>query len=229
MATKYAIALVAVAALCLIAAPAFSMPSDKGAPGFRHEGNCPMMNNLTVEEMGNMTLGELKEMQRSSFNNSVPCPTAGENCSRGFMKEDGSMMPMNGMHIGDRMQMGERDGRMDGFGPNDGFSGRQDNDGRRYGRQADGMIGHAPLLLLADDLTVEILNNMTLNEIRQLQEKKMQEMDNMTLNEIKELKDQKMQERNNMTLNELRVEHENMRQISRILQGGRSFSCAGMA
>jgi hypothetical protein len=91
------------------------------------------------------------------------------------------------------------------------------------------MMGHAPLLLLADDLTVEMLNNMTLNEIQELQEEKMQEMDNMTLNQIKELKDQKMQERDNMTLNELREEHKNMRQISQILQVGRSSSCPAMA
>ena len=68
------------------------------------------------------------------------------------------------------MQMGERDGRMDGPGPMGEFSGRHDNEGRGFGREADGMMGHAPLLLLADDLTVEMLNNMTLNEIRDLQE-----------------------------------------------------------
>ena len=230
MATKYAIVLVAVAALCMLAAPAFSMPSDKGALGFRHEGNCPMMNNLTEEEVGNMTLGELKEMQKQYFNNSAACPAAdaGGNCSRGFIKANDSMMPMKGIHMGERMQMGEREGRMDGFGGKDGFSGRQGDEGRRSGREADGMMGHAPLLLLADDLTVEMLNNMTLNEIRDLQEEKMQEMDNMTLNQIKELKDQKMQERNNMTLNELREEHKNMRQISQILQVGRSFSCQAL-
>ena len=231
MATKYAIVLVAVAALCMLAAPAFSMPSDKGALGFRHEGNCPMMNNLTEEEMGNMTLGELKEMQKQYFNNSAACPAAdaGGNCSRGFIKANDSMMPMKGIHMGERMQMGERDGRMDGPGPMGEFSGRHDNKGRGSGREADGMMGHAPLLLLADDLTVEMLNNMTLNEIRELQEDKMQEMENMTLNQIKELKDQKMQERNNMTLNELREEHKNMRLISQILQVERSFSCQALA
>ena len=44
---------------------------------------------------------------------------------------------------------------------------------------------------------------MTLNQIKELQQKKMQELGNMTLNEINELRQKKMQAQNNMTLNEL--------------------------
>src|SRR5512136_1563434 len=67
------IALIALAAVCLLAAPALCMPMDDG-PG--RQGGCGMfapLNNLTVEEMGNMTLGELKEMHRQAMNNTTAC------------------------------------------------------------------------------------------------------------------------------------------------------------
>src|SRR5512143_3394271 len=55
-------------------------------------------------------------------------------------------------------------------------------------------------LLLADDVTEEDLNNMTLAEIKELREQKMQELQNMTPAEIQELRAQKVQEFENMTL-----------------------------
>jgi hypothetical protein len=61
-----------------------------------------------------------------------------------------------------------------------------------------------------DDLTADELNNMTLNQIKELQQKKMQELGNMTLNEISELRQEKMEAQNNMTLNELMAMRGNM-------------------
>ena len=61
-----------------------------------------------------------------------------------------------------------------------------------------------------DDLTADELNNMTLNQIKELQQKKMQELGNMTLNEINELRQKKMQALNNMTVNELMAKQGNV-------------------
>jgi hypothetical protein len=43
-----------------------------------------------------------------------------------------------------------------------------------------------------DDVSEEDLNNMTISEIRDLGEQKLQELENMTLSEIRELRQQKM-------------------------------------
>ncbi len=61
-----------------------------------------------------------------------------------------------------------------------------------------------------DNLTVDELNNMTLNQIKDLQQKKMQELGNMTLNQIREMNQKQMQAQNNMTLNELMAKQGNM-------------------
>ena len=74
-------------------------------------------------------------------------------------------------------------------------------------------------MLLIDDLTVDDLGNMTVNQIKDLSEKKMQEMENMTLNQIKQLQEKKVAQRDNMTLNQLKEENKNMRQIAEILEG----------
>jgi hypothetical protein len=78
------IALIALAAVCLFAAPALSMPMDNGSGRLGHGGMFAPMNNLTAEEMGNMTLGEMKEMQRQAWNNTTACQAKepGQNCSQ---------------------------------------------------------------------------------------------------------------------------------------------------
>jgi hypothetical protein len=196
---KLKIALIAMAAVCLLVAPAFSVPSDKGAAKDRQDGKLCMMGNVTPEQMGNMTLGELQEMRQQAWNNSTVCPAgkAGQNCSQ----------------KGDRM-MG-RDGRMrDDAGKNGAFSGR-DSGESRHG-MGNGPMGNGPmgnglsLLMQMDNLTVDELNNMTINQIKELQQKKMQELGNMTLNQINELRQKQMQAQNNMTLNELKAKQGNM-------------------
>lgn len=180
---KSKIALIALAAVCLLMAPALSVPSDRGAFKDMQDGKLCPIGNMTPEEMGNMTLGELNEVRQQAWNNSTAYPAGneGQNCNQ----------------MGNRKMA--RDGRMGGYaGKDEAFSGRNSGESRL------GLMGNGlPLLMQMDDLTINELNNMTLNQIKELQQKKMQELGNMTLNEINELRQEKMQAQNNMTLNEL--------------------------
>lgn len=215
------IALIALAAVCLSAVPALSMPMGNN-PGFMgHGGKFPLMNNLTAEEMGNMTLGELKEMQRLAWNNTTAClvKEPGKNCSQ-WERNANASLGMKG-DCKEKMGMGDNK-RMDGpmkdekSGCMGAFSGK-DDDSIRCDKAPQGMASASPILLLMDDLKVEDLGNMTINQIKALSEKKLQELDKMTLNQIKLLQDKKMQERENLTLNQLKEENKNMRQMAEIL------------
>ena len=81
----------------------------------------PLMNNLTAEEMGNMTLGELKEMQQPAWNNTTACPAKepGRNCSQ-WGRNANESLGMKGKGMGE-MGMGDNQMR---DGPMDGMSGR---------------------------------------------------------------------------------------------------------
>ena len=72
---------------------------------------------------------------------------------------------------------------------------------------------HGGWLLLADDITEEELDSMTLAEIKDLKEQKVQELQNMTPAEIRELREQKReqmrQELENMTISEIRDMRQN--------------------
>jgi len=202
------IAMIALAAVCLFAAPALSMPMDNGPGRQGHGGMFAPMNNLTPEEMGNMTLGELKGMQRQAWNNTTGCQfkEPGQNCSQWGRNANASL----GMKVKCMGEMGRG-----------AFSGKDDKSGR-CDRAPQGMAKASPILLLVDDLTVADLGNMTVNQIKDLSQKKMQELDNMTLAEVKLLQEKKVQERDNLTLNQLKEENKNMRQMARIL-GGAGF------
>ncbi|OPX79360.1 MAG: hypothetical protein A4E45_00638 [Methanosaeta sp. PtaB.Bin039] len=60
---RFAKLLMTLAAVCLLAAPAFSMPWGAGGMGPRA---CAAFGNLTQEEMNNMTLAELKSLQQEN-------------------------------------------------------------------------------------------------------------------------------------------------------------------
>jgi hypothetical protein len=210
------IALVALAAVCLFAAPALSMPMDNGSGQLGHGGMFAPMNNLTAEEMDNMTLGELKEIQRQAWNNTTDCQAKepGQNCSQ-WGRNANASFGMKGKGMGDNQKRGgpmmdEMSGRM-GL-----FPGKDDNSGR-YDKSSLGMRGASPIMLLVNDLKVEDLGNMTINQIKDLSEKKMQELDNMTVNQIKQLQEKKVLERDNLTLNQMKEENKNMRQMAQIL------------
>jgi hypothetical protein len=246
MNSKYVFAMAALAALCLFVAPALCLPGDSGG---KNGGVCPMMAslNLTPEEMGNMTLGELKELEKEARNSSASCPSGqrADNCNGSAMGKDASCGP-NG-----KMQMGGRDGGRDGFGNQDGRmmgdgKGPMNNAGngpnmnapcnnsarsmdgsagmfgmngeKRDGKHSgdNGIFGSLSLLLWDGNITMDQLNEMTISQIRELKQSKMQEMDGMTLNQIDELREKKKQEMNNMTMDDLSAKKESIRQISRI-------------
>lgn len=202
---KFKITLIAMAVVCLLMAPAFSAPPDNGAARDQQHGKICSMENITPEQMGNMTLGELREMRQKAWDNSTPC-------SAGNAGQDGS-----------KMENHERPcGEMRGdAGKNEGNNFRDFDGSRPYGPD-HGPDGHGfQLLLRMDNLTVDKLNNMTLNQIKDLQQKKMQELGNMTLNEIRELNQKEMQARNNMTLNELHAKEGNLPGMGRFMDEGR--------
>jgi hypothetical protein len=173
--------------------------------------------------MGNMTLGDLKEMRHQAWNNTTACfaKETGSNCSQ-WGRNANESLGMKGKGMGEMsMGMGDnqmRDGQMDGMsGRMGGAMHGQDDKSGRCDKASMGMRGASPIMLLIDDLTVDDLGNMTVNQIRDLSEKKMQELDNMTLNQITLLQEKKVQERDNMTLNQLKEENKNMRQMAQIL------------
>jgi hypothetical protein len=188
---KFKITLIAMAVVCLLMAPALSAPTDNGAAKDKQHGKICSMANITPEQMGNMTLGELREMREQAWGNST-AGTAGQNCS----------------------QMGNHRNNF------------RDFDGSRSYGPDNGPDAHGfQLLLRMDNLTADKLNNMTLNQIKDLQQKKMQELGNMTLNQIRELNQKEMQAQNNMTLNELRAKEGNMPGMGRFMDEGRFHGC----
>jgi hypothetical protein len=202
---KFKITLIAMAVVCLLMAPALSVPSDRAAAKDKQDGKLCSMANITPEQMGNMTLGEIREMRPQAWGNSTACNAgkAGQNCS----------------------QMGNHTmayGKMRGNAGKNSANNFRDFGGSRSFRPNYGPDAHGfQLLTRMDNLTVDKLNNMTLNQIKDLQQKKMQELGNMTLNQIRELNQKEMQAQNNMTLNELRAKEGNMPGMGRFMDEGR--------
>ena len=64
--------------------------------------------------------------------------------------------------------------------------------------------GYGDAFLLMDDLTEEEIENMTLAELNELRQQKMDEFRNMTAEEIEALREEKRAEMENMTLAELK-------------------------
>ena len=202
---KFKITLIAMAVVCLLMAPAFSVPSDRAAAKDKQDGKLYSMENITLEQMGNMTLGEIREMRQQAWGNSTACTAgkAGQNCSK---------MGNHTMAYG----------KMGGNAGKNSANNFRDVDGSRSFRPNYGPDVHGfQLLMRMDNLTVDKLNNMTLNQIKDLQQKKMQELGNMTLNQIRELNQKEMQSQNNMTLNELRAKEGNMPGMGRFMDEGR--------
>jgi hypothetical protein len=195
---KGKITLIILAIVSILMAPALSMPQDKGPSNTKHFGMQLLANNLTEEEMNNMTLGELHEMRQKTWNNET-CPfkeqrqnQSGEGCRK--MERSEFMR-----NCADQRDNPDQNGAFRG---ND----RNGNNGER-----------SLMLLLIDDLKVDKLNNMTLNQIKDMKQQKMEKLNNMTPNQIKELQENKIQEQNNMTLGELRTKKQELHQIAIIL------------
>lgn len=233
------VALIALAAVCLLAAPALSMPMGDGSCRPGHGAIFDLKNNLTPEEMDNMTLGELKEMRTESMNQSQFCPAGDRNCSQncrgangqmggngpnGKMGENGPNCQMDRNGPNGKMMGGNGpNGQMGENGPNGKMIGRDGTQsGRCQGAGPDDGMGRNmmrgnPAGLLMEDLNVEDLSNMTVAQIRDLIQTKMLELDNMTLSQIKQLKLERMQKRENMTLSELKEENGKRQEMAGIL------------
>jgi hypothetical protein len=141
-------ALIALAAVCLLAAPALSMPMGDGSGRLGHGAMFELKNNLTPEELDNMTLGELKEMQRESMNQSQ-CAGGNKNCSQDCRGPEARMMGKDGQNgqmmkgDGSNCQMMGRDGQngqmMKGDGSNCQMMGRDGQNGQMM--RGDGSNG----------------------------------------------------------------------------------------
>ena len=77
-------------------------------------------------------------------------------------------------------------------------------DGCNASLQRGGFDGPHNWMLLVDDATRENFDNMTLNQIKQLQEEKMAQLNNMTLAQIDELRQKQMEKLGNMTLAQIK-------------------------
>jgi hypothetical protein len=155
------IALIALAACCLLAVPSLGTPMD-GCPG--RQGQCVMfapLNNLTAEEMGNMTLGELKEMRLAARNNTTAClATETGRCCGQWEKNSNESQ---GMRRASPITLLIDDLTVEDLGN----------------------MTVNQIKALSDKKMAE-LDNMTLAEIKLLQDKKVQERNNLTLNQLKE-------------------------------------------
>lgn len=236
------LALIALAAACLLAVPALSMPMGDGTCQQGHGAMFDLKNNLTPEELDNMTLGELKELQKESMNQTHFCPAGDKNCSQDGkgpgdrMERDGQCSQMMGRD-GQGAQMMGRDGQCCQMMGRDGqccqMMGRdgqgaqmRERDGSQSCRfqgacSEDGagrnMFRGHPAAMLMGDLNAEDLNNMTVSQVRDLIQTKMQELDNMTLSQIKQLNLENGQKMENMTLSELKEEKKNRQEVAGIL------------
>ena len=111
-------AFIAIATVCLLAAPALSMPMGDGSCRAGHGAMFDLKNNLTPDEMDNLTLGELREMKMEAMNQSQFCPAGDQNCSRNCKGPNDQMMDGNGPN-GKMMDGNGPNGKMmDGNGPN---------------------------------------------------------------------------------------------------------------
>ncbi|HPH48269.1 MAG TPA: hypothetical protein PLK98_02000 [Methanothrix sp.] len=213
------VALIALAAVCLLAVPALSMPLGDGSGRAGHGAMFDLKNNLTPEELDNMTLGELREMKMEAMNQSQFCQAGDRNCSQ-YCRGTKGQMGGNGPN-GQMMGGNGPKGQMDGNGPNGQMMGRDSfQSGRCQGVGSDDGMGRMrgnPATLLMDDMDLEDLSNMTVAQVRDLIQTKMQELDNMTLSQIKQLKLERMQKRENMTLSELREENGKRQEMAGIL------------
>jgi hypothetical protein len=200
--------IVMLAAIGLLMAPALGAQGEKGGCK-AHNGAMWTMNNLTEKELNNMTLGELRALKQKEMQD-LNCTGPGNarneafNESKLIQNKGGCMVPGNENAMigcnGQRRQDFSRDGA---------------------DRGCRGLE-----FLLMDNITAETINNMTIGQIHQLQQEKIQELNNMTLAQIKDLRQKKMQARENMTLGELKYENENMREIAWIF-GGMKHGIAG--
>jgi hypothetical protein len=146
-------ALAALIMVCFLAAPANSSLADKSVSKVQHDF---WMNNLTKEELDNMTVGQLQEMRQQAWQNATPCQIGrpGQKgigcCGRGCMARDSLILLMDDLTVDKLNNM------------------------------------TLSQIRELEQKKIEERNNMTLGQIRELEQKKMEERNNMTLGELRE-------------------------------------------
>jgi hypothetical protein len=172
---KSKIVLIALAVVCILVAPALSMPQDKG---MAKQGGCRLAaNNLTEAQMNNMTLGELEKLRQPE------CANPGMNGSSEF----GSNQSRNGprdhaeMHQGDDAAMG--------------FGGQRSGESPLFLLMDDvtaDQLGNMTLneIKALKQKKMTELDNMTIGQIKALEQKKLQELNNMTVGEFSRMENE---------------------------------------
>ena len=239
--SKVAVALLVFVGLCSI--PALSWQEDDNPGGIFQWPMFCMKNNITGDELDNMTLGELKEIKKQARNDTADadafaCPLRGMNRNDRNGREMSRSWKMNGLHPMGTQVRGGWDSlpclkeHSCGYGPMGEpccrganecngseicCAPQQDRERSRCGIALE-IISEVSPVLLMDDLTADDLQNMTLKEIRSLAQEKTQELDNMTLSEVRQIVKTRLSDRDNMTLFDLKKDTRNMRQMSRIIE-----------
>lgn len=209
-------AILALAAICLLAVPALSNHWDRGAAGIHHGGWLLLADNITEEELDNMTLAEIRSLKQQEMQELQNMTLSEIQDLREQKRSELENMTLaeiqekkqDGVPRGQNRGGHNMAGYIGGFGP---AAGTELVDGRAR-CQMGGFAGlHGGMwMLLVDDATRDDLENMTLAQIDELRQQKMQELENMTLSEIRDLREQKIQEFENMTLAEIKEQRPQM-------------------
>lgn len=180
-----------------------------------------MEDNITREELNNMTLAEIKALKQQKMEalwNMTPAEIQDLRAQKKLALENmtlAEIQKQNNRQNSDLRGQNKGGHRADGysraFGRGAGPQFCEGQAGCRMGGFA-GLYG-GMWMLLVDDATKNNLQNMTLAQIDTLRQQKMQELENMTLAEIHSLKVKKWQEMQNMTLAEIKEQ--------RLQMGGR--------
>ena len=197
MRTKYGIAILLLAIVCLSSLSALSSDlSQVGSSAYLGLKGCLagshgwmlLADDANKDKLKNMTPTEirgLRQIKMQEFNSMTPFQIEALRLKKMRDMENMTVHEQKGYRLMRNAHGSKRDNSW--------------HDMKRFGL--------FPLMLM-NDLSHEKLNNMTLIEIRDLKQKKMEELNNMTLAEIKDLRQKKMQELNNMTLSELREQRQ---------------------
>lgn len=210
------LALAAICLLAVLAVPALSNSWDRGAVGIHHGGWLLLADDVTKEDLNNMTLAEIKDLKQQKMQelqNMTPAEIQDLREQKRQELENMTLSEIQDMRqnraqrgrgmVGQRMA-----GYFGGFGPAVGSEFCYGQTGCRMGGFA-GLHG-SMWMLLVDDATRDNLQNMTLSEIGELRQQKIEELENMTLAEIQDLREQKIQELQSMTLAELKEQRPQM-------------------
>jgi hypothetical protein len=209
-------AILALAAICLLAIPALSNHWDRGVAGIHHGGWLLLADDITEEQLDNMTLAEIRALKQREMQELQNMTLAEIRDLREQKRSELENMTLaeiqekkqDGVLRGQSRGSHGLAGNLGGFGP----AAEPEFVYGQAGCQMSGFAGsHGGMwMLLVDDATRNDLENMTLAQIDELRQQNVQELENMTLSEIRDLREQKMPEFENMTLAEFKEQRPQM-------------------